>query len=217
MCKGIKTKAPTVHICYLHHPPRYLYGYETAMEWQKYWPVKVYAHIVNHFLRMWDFKSSQRPDYFIANSEETKKRIKKYYRRDATVIYPSVGIPQNKKSYNFPHHNPGIWHYVTISRLARAKHIDILIKAANEQKFKLKIVGEGRDDEYLKSIAGPTVEFLGHVADQELEKVLMLSKAFLFASVDEEFGIAPIEAMGYGIPVIAYKSGGLIETVIDIH
>jgi glycosyltransferase involved in cell wall biosynthesis len=69
--------------------------------------------------------------------------------------------------------------------------------------------------EYLKSIAGPTVEFLGHVADQELEKVLMLSKAFLFASVDEEFGIAPIEAMGYGIPVIAYKSGGLIETVKD--
>ncbi|MDP4011219.1 MAG: glycosyltransferase, partial [Candidatus Roizmanbacteria bacterium] len=83
MCKGIRTPDKTTHICYLHHPPRYLYGYETAVEWQKYWPVKIYAHIVNHYLRQWDYTSSQRPDYFIANSEETKKRIKKFYRRDA--------------------------------------------------------------------------------------------------------------------------------------
>ncbi|HEX7542886.1 MAG TPA: glycosyltransferase [Patescibacteria group bacterium] len=93
MSKGIKTSKPTVHISYIHHPPRYLYGYETAIEWQKYFFIKIYGYIVNHFLRIWDFTSTQRVDYLIANSVETKKRIKKFYRRDSTVIYPPVNIP----------------------------------------------------------------------------------------------------------------------------
>ena len=95
--------------------------------------------------------------------------------------------------------------------MARAKHIDLLIKAANEMKFSLKIIGIGRDEKYLKSIAGPTVEFLGEVADENLSSLYLQAKAFLFASVDEEFGIAPVEAMGYGVPVIAYYSGGIPE------
>ena len=86
MCKGINTNNKIQHICYLHHPPRYLYRYETAVEWQKYWPVKIYAIIVNHFLRIWDFQTSQKVSYFIANSQETKKRIEKFYRRDSVVI-----------------------------------------------------------------------------------------------------------------------------------
>ncbi len=212
MCKGIKTKKPTVHISYLHHPPRYLYGYETAVEYQKYWPVKIYAAIVNHRLRQWDFESSQRVNYFIANSEETKKRIKKFYRRGATVIYPPVAIPEDvTKNYEPRTMN----YYVTIARLARAKHIDILIQSANKLGFTLKIIGEGRDKAYLQSIAGPTIEFLGHVPDEEFPTILSSARAFLFASVDEEFGIAPVEAMGYGVPVVAYKSGGLKETVKD--
>ncbi len=212
MCKGIQTKKPTIHISYIHHPPRYLYGYETAIEWQKYILIKIYGNIVNHFLRIWDFNSSQRADYFIANSEETKKRIQKFYRRDATVIYPPVKIPKKLQvtSYKLQAH-----YYVTVSRLARAKHVDILIKAANKYKFRLKIVGTGRNEEYLRSIAGPTVELLGNLSDVELVKVYKNAKAFLFSSVDEEFGIAPIEAMGYGIPVIAYKSGGVPEYVKD--
>jgi len=209
MCKGVVTQTKTTHICYLHHPPRYLYGYETAVEWQKYWPVKIYAHIVNHFLRMWDFQSSQRVNYFIANSQETKKRIQKFYRRDAEVIYPPVDIPIKLKSYQLQAKS----YYVTTSRLAKAKHIDILIQAANKIKFNLKIIGSGRDEEYLKSIAGPTVKFLSHIPDEKFEKVYIHAKAFLFAAVDEEFGIAPIEAMAFGLPVIAYASGGLRETV----
>ncbi len=217
MCKGIKTRYPTIHIGYIHHPPRYLYGYETAIEWQKYLLIKIYGSIVNHFLRIWDFNSSQRADYFIANSEETKKRIKKFYRRDATVIYPPVIIP--KKIPNSPYRVNKFQipnsYYVTVSRLARVKHVDILIHAANKYKFNLKIVGTGRDEEYLKSIAGKTVEFLGNISDKELAKVYQHAKAFLFASVDEEFGIVLVEAMGYGLPVIAYKSGGVSETVKD--
>lgn len=223
MCKGIITKPKTTHICYLHHPPRYLYGYETAVEWQRYWPVKVYAYIVNHFLRIWDFESSQRVDHFIANSQETKKRIEKFYRRNATVIYPPVAIPSrvilngvknpvktNTESFA---HAQDDGYYVTTARLAKAKHIDILIHAANKMKCKLKIIGSGRDEKFLKSIAGPTVEFLSHIPDEAFEELYINAKAFLFASVDEEFGIAPVEAMGYGIPVIAYASGGLKEIV----
>jgi glycosyltransferase involved in cell wall biosynthesis len=213
MSKGIITRPETKHICYLHHQPRYLYYYETAVEWQKYWPVKIYAHIVNHKLRMWDYISSQRPDYFIANSEETKKRIKKFYRReDVTVVYPPVNIPDDSSTnYQLSTTN----YYITTSRLAKAKHIDILIKAANKYKFNLKIIGKGRDEEYLKSMAAETVEFLTNVSDEQFKEIYQGAKAFLFASVDDEFGIAPIEAMGYGIPVIAYSSGGLKETVKD--
>lgn len=208
MSKGIKTSKPTIHISYIHHPPRYLYGYETAIEWQKYSFIKIYGYIINHFLRIWDFTSSQRADYLIANSEETKKRIEKFYRRDSTVIYPPVEI-NSKLSENNDQY------FLTVSRLARAKHIDILIKAANESKFKLIIVGTGRDEERLRQMAGPTVEFLGNLTDEELKKTYTNVKAFLFASKDEEFGIAAVEAMGYGLPVIAYRSGGLPEYVID--
>lgn len=207
MSKGVVTRPETLHISYLHHPPRYLYYYETAVEWQKFFLIRVYGHFINHGLRMYDYLSSQRVDRFIANSEETKKRAAKFYRRDADVIYPPVDIPEKaqepgKKDY-----------YITLSRLARAKHIDVLVKAAVKHNFKLKIVGHGRDKEYLQSLADSNVEFIGEVTDEVRNSLYSGAKAFLFSSVDEEFGIAPIEAMGHGVPVIAYASGGLKETV----
>jgi len=211
MCKGIKTKKPTLHISYIHHPPRYLYGYETAVEWQKHLLIKIYGIFINHFLRLWDFEASQRPDFLIANSIETKKRIEKFYRRDSIVIYPPVSAPQQIDSQKLKIEN----YFITVSRLARAKHVDLLIKTANREKFNLKIIGIGRDMKYLQSIAGKTVKFLGNVPDAELKKLYQKAKAFLFASIDEEFGIAPIEAMGHGLPVIAFASGGLKETIHD--
>ena len=207
--KGVITRPETTHICYFHHPPRYLYYYETAIEWQKYWPVEIYGHLINHNLRLWDYLSSQRVDYFIANSQETKRRIQKFYRRDAEVIYPPVNIPKKTPNYQLLITN----YYLTVSRLARAKHVNILIQAANKMKFNLKIVGTGRDENYLRSIAGPTVEFLGELPDEKLAQLYLEAKAFLFSAVDEEFGIAPVEAMGYGLPIIAYKSGGIPEYI----
>jgi glycosyltransferase involved in cell wall biosynthesis len=209
MSKGVVTRPETVHICYLHHPPRYLYYYQTAIEWQRYWPIKIYGHLINHNLRLWDYLSSQRVDYFIANTQETKKRVEKFYRRDAQVIYPQVNIPEKPT----PGGLPSAPYYLTVSRFARAKRIDVLIEAAGKLKFNLKIVGGGRDDAYLRSIAGPTVEFLNNIKDKQLPALFQNAKAFLFSAVDEEFGIAPIEAMGYGLPVIAYASGGVVETV----
>jgi glycosyltransferase involved in cell wall biosynthesis len=208
MSKGIITRPETTHVCYLHHPPRSFYYYETAVEWQKHLPFKIYGTLINHGLRLWDYLSSQRPDYFIANSQETKRRIEKLYRREATVIYPPVVIPKHIPAVDGKYE-----YYLTISRLARAKHIDVLIQAANNLKMPLKIVGTGRDEEHLKSIAGDTVEFLGSLPDNELSSVYAHAKAFLFASVDEEFGIAPVEAMGHGIPVIGFASGGVKEII----
>ncbi len=207
MSKGVVTKPETVHICYLHHPPRYLYYYETAVEWQKYWPIRIYGHFINLGLRMYDYLSSQRVDFFVSNSEETKRRVAKFYRRESDVIYPPVDVPET-----VPQAEKGDY-YITISRIARAKHIDVLVKAAVKHNFQLKVVGFGRDKEYLQSIANDNVEFVGEITDEQRDKLIAGAKAFLFASVDEEFGIAPVEAMGYGVPVIAYASGGLKETV----
>ena len=247
MSKGIITRPETLHISYLHHQPRYLYYYETAIEWQKYLPFKIYGNFINHDLRLWDFLSSQRVDYFIANSEETKKRIQKFYRRDASVIYPPVNIPPrfvipststslsvnsarnlatkrsvNKKNYAeldssvaSLRRNGEKGYYLTVSRLARTKHVEVLIRAANKMKFNLKIVGNGRDEKYLRSIAGETVEFQNDISDAALNLLYRNAKAFLFSAIDEEFGIAPVEALGQGLPVIAYASGGIKETVIN--
>lgn len=210
MCKGIKSKKPTVHLSYIHHPPRYLYGYETAVEWQKYWPVKIYAYVVNAYLRRWDYHSSQRPDVLLANSQETRRRIRKLYGRDSTVIYPPVSIPPKHAATTDSQD-----YFITVSRLAKAKHIDLLIKTANKHRWRLKIVGNGRDLPSLQKIAGDTIQFVTQADDHLRDELLRGAKAFLFASVDEEFGIAPVEAMGFGTPVIALKSGGLIETVHD--
>ncbi|MBI4973504.1 glycosyltransferase [Candidatus Roizmanbacteria bacterium] len=213
MCKGIVTKKPTIHISYIHHPPRYLYGYETAVEWQKHLIIKIYGVFINHFLRLWDYEASQKPDHLIANSIETQKRITKFYRRDSTVIYPPVNVPSQSVISNVERNLAKRDYFITVSRLARAKHVDLLIKAANKYHFNLKVVGVGRDMKYLQSIAGLTIEFLGNVSDKKLKDLYQNAKAFLFASIDEEFGIAPVEAMGFGLPVIAYASGGLKETV----
>src|SRR3990170_4569524 len=102
--KGVVKRNPSTHsvragsqrnveICYCHTPPKYLYGYQTSVDWQKYWPVKLYALVVNHFMRVYDFEAAQKVDYFIANSKEVAGRIKKFYMRDSTVIYPPVELP----------------------------------------------------------------------------------------------------------------------------
>lgn len=217
MSKGIMTKNPhnqggPIHISYIHHPPSYLYGYETAMEWKKYWPIRIYALVINHFLRMWDFKASQRPDMLIANSQETRSRIQKFYRRDATVIYPPVHISHiEPKRHTKQAFETG--YYLTLSRLAYKKHVDLMIEVANARELPLIIIGSGRDEARLRELAGPTVTIKGYVPDAEFDELFSHAKAFLNCAVDEEFGIAPVEALGRGVPVIAYASGGLKETI----
>ena len=201
-----------IEICYCHTPPRWLYGFRTSIEWQRYWPIKVYGAIVGHFMRMYDFGASQRVDYFIANSQEVKDRIKKFYRRDATIIYPPVSlppVPQVKKED----------YYFVVARIVGGKGLALAVEAAKKLNLKLKIAGvpAGYYTEYktLTDNATDNVEFLGYVTDEQLVKLYAGAKAFLALSQDEDFGITPVESMSCGTPVIAYFGGGYKETVVE--
>ena len=209
----IITKPNTLHFCYCHTPPRYLYGYPTAREWRKHWWGRIGGNLVNHFLRLFDFAASQRVDFFIANSQNTAQRIKKFYRREAKVIYPPVEINLKSKILNLKSKD----YFLAGGRLARAKRIDLAIKACNKLRLPLKIFGKvfGGYGEELKKIAGPKVEFLGEVSDQELARLYQECQAFLFPAEEEDFGIAPVEAMAAGVPVIALRSGGVVESVVE--
>jgi len=202
-----------IHICYIHHPPRNLYGYPTGSDLQKYWPVRVYATIINFFLRHYDFETAQKVDYFVANSKETARRVKKFYRRESTVIYPPItqgsslrtqGTSLRSRSY-----------FLSVGRLTYSKRVDLAIVACNKLKLPLKIVGTGKEETYLRSIAGPTVKFLGSVSDDELARLYEGAKALIFCALDEDFGMVPVEAMAHGTPVIVLAQGGVLETVID--
>ncbi|MCL5113904.1 MAG: glycosyltransferase [Patescibacteria group bacterium] len=208
-------KKSALHICYCHTPPRYLYGYATAREWKKNIIFRVFGELVNHFLRLVDFKSSQNVDFFIANSKNVAERIKKFYKRNATVIYPPVGIVGAEVAP--PGRGSPRSYFLAGGRLARPKHIGLIIETFVKLKLPLKIFGRGFAgyELELKSKANSKIEFLGEVSDSEKLELMRNAKAFIFASIDEDFGITPVEAMSVGVPVIAYKSGGVVESVLD--
>ncbi|MBI5620644.1 glycosyltransferase [Candidatus Gottesmanbacteria bacterium] len=206
-----------LHICYIHHPPRNLYGYATGSDLQKYWIVRVYATIVNFFLRHYDFETAQKVDYFIANSEETARRVKKFYRRDSTVIYPPIEILQGVTLQRGQQGHPlrKREYFLSVGRLTYSKRVDLAIEACNTLKLPLKVVGSGKEEAYLRSLAGPTIEFVGSVTDEELGILYAGAKALIFCALDEDFGMVPVEAMAHGTPVIALAQGGVVETVVD--
>lgn len=226
MARGFKIGPKTKAICYCHTPPRYLYGYPTSIEWQRYWPVRIYASIVNHFLRMYDFSTAQKVDYFLANSKEVAGRIKKFYRRESTVIYPpvsffrhaefsSASVLKKKRILKQVQDDVGNNYFLVVSRLEGAKKIDLAISACNRLGYELWVAGSGSQEEYLKSIAGPTIKFLGRVEDSELWNIYKNCKALICTATDEDFGITPVEAMAQGRPVIAFRGGGYLETVVE--
>lgn len=211
-----------MHICYIHHPPRNLYGYATGSDLQKYRIVRVYAGVVNFFLRHYDWETAQAVDYFIANSKETARRVQKFYRRESTVIYPPIEITQGqaffaKRSY-----------FLSVGRLTYSKRVDLAIGACKKLGLSLKIVGAGKEEEFLKKLASQAclpagraipfennIEFLGSVSDEELGRLYAGAKALIFCALDEDFGMVPVEAMAHGTPVIGLAQGGVVETVVD--
>ena len=212
----VKTK-PKRHICYCHTPPRYLYGYPTAREWKRYWPIRILGEIANHFLRQADFRSAQKVDYFVANSKNTAERVWKFYRKKAVVIYPPVEINEKLKIKNEKLQLKIKNYFLTGGRLARAKRIEVAVEACTRLNLPLKVFGRifaGYGQE-VKKIAGPTIEFLGEVAEEEKNKLFANCKAFIFPAEEEDFGITPVEAMAAGRPVIALRQGGVKETIIE--
>jgi glycosyltransferase involved in cell wall biosynthesis len=208
--KAVKTQPQTLHIAYIHTPPRYLYGYVTSYNYKKHWWTKIAGELANHFLRLVDFQVSQRPDILVANSENVRTRIQKFYRREAVVIHPPVNIDQFKNTKK----TKGDY-YLYLGRLARGKGIDVIVSACTKLNVPLKIAGTGPILSELKKKAGKSVEFIGAVSDEDRVRLYAGAKAFIVASEDEDFGITQIEAMAAGTPVIAVRAGGYLETIIE--
>lgn len=209
MAKAVKVRPDAIHFCYCHTPPRSLYGYTTMSDWQSNPFISMVGQLINHYLRIIDFKVAQRVTHFIANSAETAMRIKKFYRREATVIFPPVNVLEK-----LPASKNGEY-YLYVNRLALAKHPELAVQACTQLQVPLKVVGSGKMLPKLKEIAGPSVEFLGAVDDEKLQELYLGAKALLYPVEDEDFGMVPVEAMGYGLPVIAHQSGGPRETIVE--
>lgn len=205
--KGVITSPDTLNICYCYTPCRYiwdLYHDYVRSPW-----AKALVAPFAHWLRVWDRLSSDRVDHFIAISHEVRGRIRRHYRRDADVVYPPVDVDRIS-----PNGKPPEDFYLVVSRLVPYKRIDLAVQAATRLGRRLLVVGEGSALRHLRSLAGPTVEFLGDRDDAEVADLMARCRAFLFPGW-EDFGIAPVEAQAAGRPVIAFGRGGAAETVID--
>lgn len=212
VAKGVITDSNQLHICYCHTPMRYA--------WDMYHQYLKQADLTNgikgmisqtmlHYLRIWDQTTANRPDYYIANSENVAKRIKKIYNRDAEVIYPPVDVEKfeckTKKSD----------YYITISRLVPYKKIHLITEAFSKMPDKkLIIIGDGPEEKSLKKNATSNIECLGYQPFYTVKEMLEQAKAFVFAA-EEDFGIVLVEALACGTPVIAFKKGGALETIKD--
>lgn len=205
--KAVLTSPHTLHISYIHTPPRYLYCEYNETQIIKKKIFKILLSPLLSWLRQKDFLAAQRPDFLVANSKEVQLRIKKYYRRDSFLIYPPVSVkikPFINKKKNY---------YLCHSRLAKQKGVDLAIKAFNKSGKKLIIIGRGSEEKYLKSIAEENITFLGFVEDKKLPKIYAEARAVVNCAKEEDFGMATVEALFFGVPVIAFASGGTKEIV----
>lgn len=210
-CHGIITDPQTLHICYCLTPTRYVWRYQQYAEQENLNGLQ--RAIMPPFLtnlRQWDRLAADRVDHFIAISQTVRQRIAKIYRRDSTIIYPPVDTSR------FAPVERNEDYYLIVGRLVPYRRIDILIEAFNKMKRPLVIAGSGRDRERLESLAGPTIEFLGYIPDEDLPDLMARCRAFMWPG-EEDFGISPIQAMAAGRPVIAYAAGGALEFVVPGH
>lgn len=214
--RGFKTGPQTKIICYCHTPPRWLYGYETSVGFNKYWPVKVYSLIVGHFMRIFDFESAQKVDHWIANSENVKERVWKFYRKKAVVIYPPVSVNEIKEATKSVKKEN---YFLIVSRLVGAKGLEEAARLSKTLNFELKIVGEAHGfaevERTLLSLSGGNLTMTGRLSDKELFILLGKAKGLIALAKDEDFGMTVVEAQAAGTPVIAFNGGGFRESVIN--
>ncbi len=200
--KGIVLKPKTRHICYCYSPTRFLWDRNISRQRHG-----LMTSLYKHTLRIWDRSVVSRVDQFVAISENVQRRIRKYYRREATLIYPpatladSYGIETQFDDY-----------YLIVSRLYKYKNVDIVIDAFNKLKYKLIIIGDGPDYRRLARMANENVIMLGFVEDAVLPTYYRNCRAFIMPQ-EEDFGLTPIEAMSFGKPVLALRKGGALEIV----
>ncbi len=208
--KGVITRPNTLHICYCHTPTRYVWddSHKYVEEFNYPGVIKKVIPPFLNYLRLWDEAAAARPDLYLANSKFVAARIKKYYNRPAQVIYPPV------KTDKFYLADKPDNYFLLLSRFLPYKKVDLAIAAFNQLGWSLKIIGDGPDKNRLKKLAGSNIEFLGLVADSRLPEYYARCQAFIFPQ-EEDFGIAAVEAMAAGRPVIAYRGGGALEMVVE--
>jgi glycosyltransferase involved in cell wall biosynthesis len=208
-CKGVLTPPDSLHLCYCLTPMRWAWSYDTYVQQEQISGAARYIlPAAVHYLRLWDATSAQRVDRFVGISQAVVSRIRKYYRREADCIAPPVDV-QSIPASTAP--GRGL---LVVSRLVPYKRIDLAVAACSQLNLDLTIVGDGRDRARLEGLAGPTVRFTGRVSDQQVREALAACAAFIFPG-EEDFGIAPVEAMAAGRPVVAYAGGGALDTVAD--
>ena len=216
-CKGVITRPDTVHISYCHTPTRFLWDwthpYIRSIDTGR---IKNMAtRIILHFLRLWDQQAAQRVDYFVANSKHVAARIKKYYGKEARVIYPPVegGGRVESNTVLLGTRSP---YFLIVSQLRLYKQIDVAIEAFKKLGFPLVIIGQGSDKKRLQSLAGgcSNITFLGVQPDEVVMSYYKNCKALIFPG-EEDFGMTMVEAMSFGKPVLALRRGGAKEIVIE--
>lgn len=213
--KGIITRLHTTHIAYLHSPMRYAWDYHESylQELGARGRRSIFTRMLMSYLRLWDKQAAERPDVLLANSEFTRERIKKYYRREAGVVYPGAlslfdvvadlsSVPETKREY-----------FLVVSRLTKSKKVEVAVEAFNKLKLPLVVVGTGPEEKELKKRASDNIRFTGFVDDSELENLYRGARALIFPS-EEDFGMVAVEALSFGVPVIGLDYGGLREIVV---
>jgi glycosyltransferase involved in cell wall biosynthesis len=209
--KGVITPPDTLHISYCLTPMRWVWNYHAYVERERLGTAaRLVLPAAISQLRSWDVATAQNVDRFLAISRTVAARIRKYYRRDSTVIYPPVNCDAFRLTFARAED-----YYLIVSRLIPYKRIDLAVDAFTRLGIRLKIVGSGgRDLDALRGRAGRNVEFVGRVSDDELKQLYAGCRALVFPG-EEDFGIAPLEANASGRPVIAYAGGGALDTVVD--
>lgn len=213
--KGVKINANMLHVAYIHAPTHYYWSrYDEYLKHPGFgrldWLARIGLRMLVGPLRRWDYKAAQRPDYLIANSEHIQAEIKKYYGRDSVIIHPPVYFDRFQKQENKHLERKG---FLISGRQTPYKRFDLAVQACTKLDLPLKVIGNGPDNKRLRSLAGPSVEFLGRVSDQDLEREFASAQALIFPGLDD-FGITAVEAIAAGTPVIAYKAGGALDYVI---
>lgn len=208
--KGVITRPDAIHICYCHSPTRYLWS-DTHRYVEELSVNRLVKRAIPHFLhrlRIWDQLAAQRVDRFLANSETVQQRIAKYYRRESTVVYPPVDISA------FTPGDGGGGYYLIGGRLVSYKRYDVAVQAFNKLGIPLVIFGSGPEEKRLRAMAKPNISFTGRVSAERLAELYRNAIAFLHPQ-EEDFGIAAVESLASGRPVIAYNRGGATETITD--
>jgi glycosyltransferase involved in cell wall biosynthesis len=202
---GVLVDPGAVHVCYCHNPFRYAWTEREATVAARPMPIRLPLRVLLSRWRQWDWVVAQRVDRYVANSQVTAKRIERYFGRDSHVLHPPVELER---------FHPGTVgdHYLVVAELMAHKQIDVAVTAFNRLRMPLTVVGDGPELRRLRRLAGPTVRFTGRLPDDRVAELMRSARA-LVVTAAEEFGIAAVEALASGRPVIALGSGGVLESV----